>query len=83
LQKLTKNSEKKVKIARCKLYLWDMVPSRWGDNVNKQRERVKSQSSQIYLYSAFHNCIKAASQYQSRQLNSVCLFMGKKDNQDW
>jgi len=34
-------------------------------------------SSQIYLYSAFHNtdCIKAASQYQSRQLNSVCLFM--------
>jgi len=36
-------------------------------------------SSQIYLYSAFHNtnCIKAASQYQSRQLNSVCLFMKK------
>jgi len=36
-------------------------------------------SSQIYLY-AFHNtdCIKAASQYQSRQLNSVCLFMEKK-----
>jgi len=37
-------------------------------------------SSQIYLYSTFHNtdCIKAASQYQSRQLNSVCLFMGGK-----
>jgi len=37
-------------------------------------------SSQVYLYSAFHNtdCIKAASQYQLRQLNSVCLFMKKK-----
>jgi len=37
-------------------------------------------SSQIYLYSAFHNTdsIKAASQYQSRKLNSVCLFMEKK-----
>jgi len=37
-------------------------------------------SSQIYLYSAFHNtnCIKVASQYQSRQLNNVCLFMEKK-----
>jgi len=37
-------------------------------------------SSQIYLYSAFHNtdCIKSASQYQSKQLNSVCLLLEKK-----
>jgi len=36
--------------------------------------RPNIKSSQIYLYSAFHNtdCIKAASQYQSRQHNSVC-----------
>jgi len=40
----------------------------------------KVKSSQIYLYSTFHNtdCIKAASQYQSKQLKSVCLFMKKK-----
>jgi len=39
----------------------------------------KVKLSQIYLYSAFHNtgCIKAASQYQSKQLNSVC-YWGKK-----
>jgi len=38
--------------------------------------------SQIYLYSAFHNtdCIKAASQNQSRQHNSVCLFMKKRQS---
>jgi len=41
-------------------------------------------SSQIYLYSAFHNtdCIKAASQYQSKQLNSACLLL-EKDIQVW
>jgi len=36
-------------------------------------------SSQFkYIYSAFHNtdCIKAA-QYQSKQLNSVCLLLEK------
>jgi len=49
-----------------------------GISINNDILNVKS--SQIYLHSAFHNtdCIKAASQYQSRQLNSVCLFMGKK-----
>jgi len=46
-------------------------------------QKQEKQMSQIYLYSTFHNtdCIKAASQYQSRQFNSVCLFMEKKDNQ--
>jgi len=40
----------------------------------------KVKSSQIYLYSAFYNtdCIKAASQYQSKQLNSVCLLLEKR-----
>jgi len=44
-------------------------------NVTKTNKK----SSQIYLYSAFHytDCIKAASQYQSRQHHSVCLFMKK------
>jgi len=43
-----------------------------------------SKSSQVkYIYIALFTIqIKAASQYQSRQNHSVCLFM-KKENQDW
>jgi len=41
--------------------------------------------SQVYLYSAFHNidCIKAASQYQSKHNNNVCFLAGKKSIQVW
>jgi len=40
-------------------------------------------SSQVkYIFSTFHNtdCIKAASQYESRQHNSVCLFMKRQSS---
>jgi len=39
-------------------------------------------SSQIYLYSAFYNtdCIKAVSQYQSRQLKSVFYSWKKRQS---
>jgi len=51
--------------------------------VQVQLSSSQVKSSQIYLYSTFHNtdCIKAASRYQSRQHNSV--FYSWKDNQVW
>jgi len=50
--------------------------------LNQQMDTMQVLSSQIYLYSAFHNtdCIKAASQYQLRQHNSVCLFMKRQSS---
>jgi len=56
------DTEKRLINKRTVVLTWDLV-----------------KSSQIYLYSAFHNtdCIKAAPQYQSKQLNSVCLLLEK------